>query len=95
VHAPLVIDLAEPRLIERTMALSSSSWMLGFIVGPAAGGLLLKTAPSVLWIGAGALLLGAAAALLALERHVPERARRTPRQARVAAELAASEPLGG
>jgi MFS family permease len=78
VQAPLVVDLAEPRLLERTMALSSSSWMLGFIVGPAIGGVLLKHAPSALWLGAGSILVAASGFALLLERHLPERARRTP-----------------
>jgi MFS family permease len=94
VQAPLVVDLAEPRLLERTMALSSSSWMLGLIIGPALGGVVLKHAPSALWIGAGAILVGASAFALLLERHLPEHALRTPRRVGAAEQLAAADPFG-
>jgi MFS family permease len=96
VQTPLVVDLADPGLLERTMALSSSSWMLGLIIGPALGGVLLKHAPSLLWIGAGSILLLGGAAALRLERHVPEHARRTPTGQRPpAADAMAAEPLAG
>ena len=35
VQAPLVTDLAEPRLLGRYMALSALSWQLGFALGEA------------------------------------------------------------
>ena len=41
VQAPLVSDLAEPRLLGRYMALSALSWQVGFALGPAVGGFLL------------------------------------------------------
>jgi MFS family permease len=92
VQAPLVVDLAERRLIERTMAMSSSSWQLGFIIGPAIGGLVLKHAPSALWIGAGAILLCTSVASLQLEQRLPTSARRTPQTPRrPAEEIAAAE----
>jgi predicted MFS family arabinose efflux permease len=91
VQAPLVVDLAEPRLLERTMALSSSSWQLGFILGPAIGGVVLKHDPSALWLGAGTILVVASAGSLLLERHIPGRARRTPRSAGATDALAAAE----
>ena len=49
VQGPLVADLAEPRLIGRYMALSSLSWQIGFIVGPALGGVVLDAQPVALW----------------------------------------------
>jgi MFS family permease len=74
------------------MALSSSSWQLGFVIGPAIGGIVLKLAPSALWIGAGLILLAASAASLRLERRLPARAQRTPRTRRQPAqEIAAAE----
>jgi MFS family permease len=94
VQPPLVVDLAEPRLLERTMALSSSSWMLGLIIGPAIGGVVLKHAPSALWIGAGAILVGVSAFALLLERHLPEHALLTPHRVRAAEQLAAADPVG-
>src|SRR5207302_4156827 len=42
IYAPLVVDLAEPRLLGRYMAFSSFSWQLGWLVGPAAGGFVLQ-----------------------------------------------------
>ena len=79
IYAPLVADLAEPRLVGRYMAFSSFSWQLGFLMGPAAGGFVLQHAPLALWAGAAAILLGAAAYALALERWIPAGVRLTPK----------------
>jgi MFS family permease len=79
IYAPLVADLAAPRMVGRYMALSSFSWQVGFLAGPAAGGFVLQHAPLTLWIGAGAICLAASAYALALERHLPEAVRITPR----------------
>jgi MFS family permease len=79
IYAPLVADLAEPRLVGRYMAFSSFSWQLGFLIGPAAGGFVLQHAPLALWAGAAAILLGAAAYALALERWIPAGVRLTPK----------------
>src|SRR5205085_1517040 len=49
VQAPLVTDLAEPRLIGRYMALSALSWNVSFALGPAIGARVLGVAPSALW----------------------------------------------
>jgi MFS family permease len=78
VHAPLVSDLAEPRLLGRYMALSALSWQVGFALGPAVGGFVLDYSPSAVWIGASALCaLGSLLAFL-VETTLPDRARRTP-----------------
>jgi predicted MFS family arabinose efflux permease len=96
IQAPLVVDLAEPHLLERTMALSSTSWMIGFVIGPAVGGVVLQHAPSALWIGAGAILLAGGLAARALEPFLPERARRTPSRGDSSATAEVlPEPLGG
>jgi MFS family permease len=79
IYAPLVADLAEPRLIGRYMACSSFSWQIGFLAGPAAGGFVLQHAPLTLWIGAAGICLAASAYALALERHLPHDVRLTPR----------------
>jgi MFS family permease len=79
IYAPLVADLAEPRLVGRYMAFSSFSWQLGFLIGPAAGGFVLQHAPLALWAGAAAILLGAAAYALVLERWIPANVRLTPK----------------
>ena len=63
VQAPLVVDLADHRLIGRYMALSAFSWSVGFTVGPAIGAFVLKHAPDAWWLAAAAacLLAGAGA----------------------------------
>jgi MFS family permease len=78
VQAPLVADLAEPRLLGRYMALSALSWQVGFALGPALGGFGLALSPNGVWLGAAALCgLGGALALV-VEGALPARARRTP-----------------
>jgi MFS family permease len=74
----LVADLAPPRLRGRYMALASNSWSLGWIIGPALGGYLLQHAPLSLWPAAAGTCLVAGLGALALERRIPEHARRTP-----------------
>ena len=54
IYAPLVVDLAEPQLLGRYMAFSSSSWQIGFFVGPAIGGFVLQHQPLALWPAAAA-----------------------------------------
>jgi MFS family permease len=81
IHAPLGVDLAPPRLLGRYLALSSLSWQVGWIIGPAGGGFMLQHAPLLLWpIAAGVNLVCAGAALV-LERRLPEAVRITPREA--------------
>ena len=78
VQGPLVTDLADPALLGRYMALSSISWQLGFIVGPALGGFVLDAEPLALWPIAAAVCLAGSAWALALERGLPSAVRRTP-----------------
>jgi MFS family permease len=78
-YAPLVADLAEPRLVGRYMAFSSFSWQLGFLIGPAAGGFVLQHAPLALWAGTAVILLAASVYALALERWIPPGVRLTPK----------------
>lgn len=74
----LVADLAPPDLRGRYWALVSNSWDVGYIVGPAIGGLVLGVAPLALWpLAAGVCVLGALAAL-GIERAVPPALRLTP-----------------
>jgi MFS family permease len=79
IHLPLATDLATPRAVGRYLAVSSQSWQIGWIVGPAGGGFILQHAPYALWPIAAALQLGAGAWALGLERVLPGRALRTPR----------------
>ena len=78
VQAPLVTDLADPRLLGRYMALSALSWQVGFALGPAVGGFLLQVSPLGTWL-VWALLCALGAALsVVLERSIPPAIRRTP-----------------
>ena len=78
VQAPLVVELAEPRLLGRYMALSALSWQVGFALGPAVGGFVLEYSPSGVWIAAALFCaIGGGLALL-VEGTLPARARRTP-----------------
>ena len=78
IYAPLVVDLAEPQLLGRYMAFSSSSWQIGFFVGPAIGGFVLQHQPLALWPAAAAICVLASAYALALERRIPARLHFTP-----------------
>jgi predicted MFS family arabinose efflux permease len=78
VQAPLVVDLAEPALLGRYMALSALSWQLGFTLGPAIGGFVLAATPNGTWLAAGAICMVNGALAVAAERRLPARARRTP-----------------
>jgi MFS family permease len=78
IHAPLGVDLAPPRLLGRYLALSSLSWQVGWIIGPAGGGFVLQHAPLVLWPAAAAANLACAAGALLLERRLPVHVRLTP-----------------
>ncbi|MDQ3066453.1 MAG: MFS transporter [Actinomycetota bacterium] len=82
VQPALVVDLADPRLIGRYMAISALSWQVGFTIGPAAGGALLAVSPTGLWIVMGVALIAGGLAALALERGLPENVRRAPAAAR-------------
>ncbi|HWJ44078.1 MAG TPA: MFS transporter, partial [Gaiellaceae bacterium] len=79
VQPTLVVDLADPRLLGRYMAISALSWQVGFMIGPAVGGALLAATPTGLWLTMGAVLLLTGLASLALERDLPETLRRVPR----------------
>ena len=78
VQGPLVADLAPAHLTGRYMAISSLTWQIGFVVGPAGGGFLLGAAPFALWPLAAAICVVAGAYALALERGLPARLVRTP-----------------
>ena len=81
VQPALVVDLADPRLIGRYMAISALSWQVGFTIGPAVGGALLAASPTGLWLVMAFVLLATGAATLTLERGLPEGLRRSPRGA--------------
>jgi len=74
----LIAELAPDHLRGRYMALSTSSWSIGWIAGPAAGAFVLQQEPLALWPAAAALCLAAGAGGLLLERRLPQTLRRTP-----------------
>jgi MFS family permease len=74
----LVADLAPPRLRGRYMAVSTTSWDIGFIIGPAVGGVVLQHQPYALWPLAAGFCLLAGLGALRLERLLPEPLRLTP-----------------
>jgi MFS family permease len=78
IYAPLVVDLAQPRLLGRYMAFSSASWQIGWLIGPAAGGFVLQHDPLALWPAVAVICLLASGYALALEARIPEPLRRTP-----------------
>jgi MFS family permease len=77
-QAALVADLAPTRLLGRYMALSSVSWEIGFVLGPAIGGVILAVAPLALWPIAGTALALSVIAVLRMESRLPPALRRTP-----------------
>jgi MFS family permease len=74
----LIADLAPDHLRGRYMALSTSSWSIGWIAGPALGAFVLQQEPLALWPAAAALCLLAGAGALLLEHRLPEVVRHTP-----------------
>jgi MFS family permease len=78
VQAPLVTDLADPRLLGRYMALSALSWQVGFALGPAVGGFLLQVSPLGTWLVWAFLCALGAALSVVLERTIPAAIQRTP-----------------
>ncbi len=78
VQGALVADVAPPRLRGRYMAVSTISWDIGFVIGPAIGGFVLQAEPLALWPLAAVVCLLAGAGALALERDLPRELRLTP-----------------
>jgi len=77
-QAALMADLAPARLRGRYMALSSMSWEVGFVIGPAVGGFILASEPLALWPIAAAVLAASVFAVLGNEKRLPPALRRTP-----------------
>lgn len=78
VQAPLVADLAQPKLLGRYMALSALSWQVGLALGPAIGGIGLELSPNGVWLGAAAVCATGSGIALLIERTLPAQALRTP-----------------
>jgi MFS family permease len=79
-HQALVADIGPPHLRGRYFAVHSLSWGLAGTVGPAVGGFILAAAPFALWPAAAAVCVVSAFGALALERFIPPRLRRIPRE---------------
>ena len=94
VQPALVVDLADPRLLGRYMAISALSWQVGFTIGPAVGGALLAASPTGLWVVMASVLLLTGLLTLALERGLPESLRRVPLGARAEELVALPVPTG-
>jgi MFS family permease len=82
VQPALVVDLADHSLLGRYMAISALSWQVGFMIGPAVGGVLLAASPTGLWVVMASVLFLGGLATLALERGLPAGLRHVPRGAR-------------
>jgi len=78
-HQALVADIAPPHLRGRYFAVHSLSWGLAGTVGPAIAGFVLAWKPFALWPAAAAVCLLSSAGALALERFIPPRLQRIPR----------------
>jgi predicted MFS family arabinose efflux permease len=78
VQGALVADLAPPRLRGRYMAISTNSWDLGFLLGPAIGGFILAAEPLALWPLAALACIAAGWGCLAMEARLPRELRLTP-----------------
>jgi MFS family permease len=92
-HQALVADIAPPHLRGRYFAVHSLSWGLAGTVGPAVGGFVLAWEPFALWPAAAAVCLLSSAGALALERFVPARLQRIPRDEASIPALAEPAPV--
>jgi MFS family permease len=78
IQGGLVVDLAPEAIQGRALALASNAYGVGLTLGPPLVTFLLALSSRALWIAAAAVLALSVAAALALDRAVPERARRVP-----------------
>jgi MFS family permease len=87
-HQALVSDIGPPHLRGRYFAVHSLSWGLAGTLGPAVGGFILAAAPFALWPLASAVCVVAAVGVLAIERFIPPKLQRIPREDAVTPTLA-------
>ena len=87
-HQALVSDIGPPHLRGRYFAVHSLSWGLAGTVGPALGGFILAAAPFALWPLASAVCLIAMCGVLSIERFIPRKLQRIPRDDALAPTLA-------
>jgi predicted MFS family arabinose efflux permease len=72
VLAPLVADMAPDHLLGRYLSLYSLTFAGSLALGPAIGGLLLRTSPDTIWWGGALVALLAGAVLLQLGERIPD-----------------------
>jgi MFS family permease len=72
VLGPLVADMAPAHLLGRYLSLYSLTFTLSLAIGPAIGGLLLKTAPDAIWWGGAVAAVLAGSVLLGLGDRIPD-----------------------
>ena len=72
VLGPLVADMAPAHLLGRYLSLYGLTFTLSLAIGPAIGGLLLRTAPDAIWWGGAVAAVLAGAVLLRLGDRIPD-----------------------
>jgi MFS family permease len=88
VLGPLVADMAPAHLLGRYLSLYSLTFTLSLAIGPAIGGLLLKTAPDAIWWGGAVAAVLAGTVLLRLGDRIPDPLHEAPSRLASAPEAA-------
>ena len=88
VLGPLVADMAPPHLLGRYLSLYSLTFTLSLAIGPAVGGLLLRTAPDAIWWGGAVAAVLAGTVLLRLGDRIPDAFHEAPSRLASAPEVA-------
>jgi MFS family permease len=88
VLGPLVADMAPAHLLGRYLSLYSLTFTLSLAIGPAIGGVLLKTAPNAIWWGGAVAAVLAGAVLLRLGDRIPDPLHEAPSRLASAPEAA-------
>jgi MFS family permease len=88
VLGPLVADMAPAHLLGRYLSLYSLTFTLSLAVGPAIGGLLLRTAPDAIWWGGAVAAVLAGTVLLRLGDRIPDPLHEAPSRLASAPETA-------
>ncbi len=88
VLGPLVAAMAPAHLLGRYLSLYSLTFTLSLAIGPAIGGLLLKTAPDAIWWGGAVAAVLAGTVLLRLGDRIPDPLHEAPSRLASAPEAA-------
>jgi MFS family permease len=92
VLGPLVADMAPGHLLGRYLSLYSLTFTLSLAIGPAIGGLLLKTAPDAIWWGGAVAAVLAGTVLLRLGDRIPDPLHEAPSRLASAPEARVGAP---